>query len=117
MERDVPFGIHPVLVREVRRVDDERVAFPVAYRISAVGRRHIVAMRTAVGRNQFEAVVRLSQHHHELRRLHDLADEAKAEQAHVQRTERNRNAAKRRIILVAQAAPFRQRFRFVEALK
>ena len=112
--RHAPFRRHPGVVGEVRRIDDEHVAVPAADRIAAIGGRHIVAMRTSVGRDQTEPVIRLRQHHDHLRRRDDLSDRADVPEADVQRAERRRHAAQRRIVLVAERLRLRRCLRLIE---
>src|SRR5437764_1230339 len=63
--------VEPRLVVEVDRVDDERVAFPMADRI-AEPRRDAVSVRTAVDRNHREPRVLLEEEREVLVALHDL---------------------------------------------
>ena len=51
MGRHAALRGHPGVVGEVGRIDDQRIAVPAADRIAAIGGRHIVTMRPAVGRD------------------------------------------------------------------
>src|SRR5256885_15975730 len=101
MERYASFGGDPVGVGKVGLIDDQGIALPTAYGVSAIRRRHIVAMLPSVGRNDLETVIRLRQHDDELRSLHDLSNAANVKQAHTQSAEGCGQASKRRIILIA----------------
>ena len=60
------------LLREIRRLDDQRVAFPAASRVAVPELDVLVHVRTAVHRDDARIVRHLAEEHHALRRLDDL---------------------------------------------
>src|SRR2546423_13271185 len=96
-------GEHPGRIREVRGIDDQRIAFPVTDRIATIRRWHVIAMCPSVSGNDLEVVVSFRQHDHELWSLNDLSDRSDAEQAHIQSAESRRNASQCGVVLVTQS--------------
>src|SRR5258705_3849547 len=91
----------PVLTVEVRRVDNQHVAFPVTDGVAAIRRRDIVAMSAAVDWNDLEPVIRLGEQYHELRGLNDLSDVPLVHEADV-RPDHARNATECGVVFFAE---------------
>src|SRR5580658_8107855 len=102
MERYPALRGDPGVIRKVRLIDDESIALPTAHRVSAVGRRHVVAMWPSVEGNNLKSVKGLRQHHHEFRSLDDLPHTPNIEEAHTQSAERGWKAMHRRVVFVGQ---------------
>src|SRR6185503_1681323 len=60
------------LVAEIRRIDDQRIAFPTAARVSEILADALVEMRASVQRDDAGFVNHLVENDHAIRTLHDL---------------------------------------------
>ncbi len=97
-----PAVVQPGHVVEPDRLDDERVAFPLAHRVAEPGRLGIGRQRTAVGEDLAIVVVGFEQHHGDRGRLDDLRRRAQR----VEIRHAVRNAALGRPALPVVRPPF-----------
>src|SRR6202035_24642 len=117
MVRYPAFRGYPIRARKVRLIDNESIPVPSTHCVSSIGRRHAVAMRPSVEGDDLKSVIRLRQHHDELRRLDDLSDGTHVEEAHIQSAESRWSAMQRWVVFIAQRLGVRYRRRLIQAGK